>query len=171
MIKEVLTLGDERLLQVSQPVTEDEFNTQQLNALIEDMYDTMRYNNGVGISAVQIGVHKRIALIEYDNTNPRYLSIGYCPLTVVINPEIEVVGNETTSYNEGCLSIPEVRGSILRPLHLRYKFYDQFGGAIVGDSNAFFVRVMQHEIDHMNGILFPTRMRGLKTGLYGAIDD
>ncbi|MBP9743319.1 MAG: peptide deformylase [Burkholderiales bacterium] len=160
MIKEVLTVGDERLLQVSVPLAEDEFNTQQLNALIEDMYDTMRYNNGVGISAVQIGVRKRIALIEYDNTNPRYLSIGYCPLTVVINPEIEIVGNERISYNEGCLSIPEVRGSVSRPLHLRYKFYDQLGKLTVGDSNAFFARVIQHEIDHMNGILFPARIHG-----------
>jgi peptide deformylase len=163
MIREVLTIGDERLLKISKPVASSEFNTKELFSLIEDMRDTMHERGGVGIAAVQIGVHKRITLIEYDGSNPRYAQIGDCPLTVIINPQIEAVDNILCEYNEGCLSVPDMRGIVERPKHIRYKFYNQYGELISGDDDGFFVRVMQHEIDHMDGILFPERVTDKST--------
>ena len=160
MIKDVLITGDDRLLEISSEVEAHEFNTPELGNLIADMLDTMHHNNGVGIAAIQIGIPKRMALIEYDKNNPRYLDIGSCPLTVVINPKIEIIGDETWEHNEGCLSVPNQRGMVTRPKHLRYSFYDQSGKLITGTSDNFFTRVLQHEIDHMNGILFPTRITG-----------
>ena len=162
MIKELLTIGNEHLLQVSKEVAPDEFNTTQLSGLIRDLIDTMNFKGGVGISAVQIGIHKRIAVIGYDGSNPRYKQIGNCPLTVIINPVFEVVGNETCEYNEGCLSVPDSRGMVIRPKKIRYKFYDEIGKEAVGESDGFFARVLQHEIDHMNGILFPMRIEGAR---------
>jgi peptide deformylase len=160
MIKDVLITGDDRLLEISNDIFAHEFNTLELDSLISDMLDTMHHNNGVGIAAIQIGIPKRIALIEYDENNPRYADIGGCPLTVVINPKIEVIGTDTSEHAEGCLSVPNQRGVVIRPKHLRYSFYDATGKLITGVSDSFFTRVLQHEIDHMNGILFPTRLAG-----------
>lgn len=163
MIREVLIIGDERLLQISKPVTKNEFNTEALESLIVDMRDTMKAKGRVGIAAVQIGYHKRITLIEYENTNPRYAEIGSCPLTVIINPEVYAVGDSITEYNEGCLSVPDMRGMVSRPQKIHYKFYNQFGELIEGESDGFFARVLQHELDHMDGILFPDRVTDKST--------
>lgn len=158
MIREVLIDGDKRLLQISQEVTKGEFSSMGLLKLIRDMQDTMEFKHGIGISAVQVGVLKRIALIGYDQANPRYKEIGHCPLTVIINPTIEPVGSETCEYNEGCLSVPDIRGIVSRPKQIRYRFYNEHGELISGESADFFARVLQHEIDHMDGILFPMRI-------------
>jgi peptide deformylase len=155
MIKEVLKIGDPRLLEISKPVEPSEFKSQALNELITDMTDTMRHEGGVGISAVQIGVHKRIALIEYDNDNPRYEDTGRRPLTVIINPTLEFVDDEMSEYNEGCLSVPDERATITRPKRVKYSFYNADGQLTTGEDDTFFVRVLQHEVDHLNGILFP----------------
>ena len=165
MICEVLTIGDERLLKVSTEVQQSEFNTPELDVLIQDMYDTMLEQGGVGIAAIQIGCLKRILLIGYDGeSNQRYTSeIGLCPLTVVINPQIEAVGNEQADFNEGCLSVPGKRGMVSRPKHIRYSYYDQTGNLTRGESNGFFARVIQHEIDHLDGILFPMRIKDQST--------
>ncbi len=158
MIRDVLTIGDPRLLVVSAAISADEFNTSELNSLISDLYDTMKSRDGVGIAAVQIGYHKRVLLIEYDGNNPRYSHIGNCPLHVVINPEIEVIGNETVDYNEGCLSVPEERSVVNRPKFIRYRFFNQYGQLVEGENDGFFARVLQHEVDHLNGVLFPMRI-------------
>ena len=158
MIREVLIIGDERLVQVSQEVKPDEFNTHALAELITDMRDTMHEKGGVGIAAVQICYHKRVLLIEYDGNNPRYAEIGDCPLTVIINPQIENAGAETMEYNEGCLSVPDERGLVNRPKRIRYKYYNQLGELCQGEDDGFFARVLQHEVDHLDGILFPTRV-------------
>ena len=158
MIKDVLKIGDKLLLETSVQINQHEFNTVELNNLITDMRDTMHENGGVGISAIQIGIKKRVAIIEYDGNNPRYKDIGNCPLTVVINPEITVVGDEVSEYNEGCLSVPDARGLVTRPKHISYKFFDESGALVTGDDSGFFARVMQHEIDHMDGILFTMRI-------------
>ena len=163
MIREVLTIGDERLLQVSEPVRNHEFNTKELSSLIRDMEDTMDHKGGVGIAAVQIGYHKRITIIKYDGTNPRYAEIGDCPLTVIINPQIRALDTEQSTYNEGCLSVPYMRGMVSRPKRIHYQFYNQYGELISGEDDGFFVRVMQHEIDHMDGILFPFRVEDKNT--------
>lgn len=160
MIRHILTVGDNLLLEKSIPLESHEFNSNELKELINDMRDSMRESGGVGISAIQIGVKKRIALIEYDGDNPRYAEIGNCPLTVLINPEFRVVGDETSEYNEGCLSVPETRGVVIRPKHIKYKFFDETGRQIIGEDDGFFARVMQHEIDHMDGILFTMRIDG-----------
>ena len=158
MIKDVLVIGDPRLLEISKPVEPSEFKSQALRELITDMIDTMRHKGGVGISAVQIGVHKRVALIGYDNDNPRYKDTGVCPLTVIINPILEFVDDEMSDYNEGCLSVPGERGNITRHKHVKYSFYNAEGELITGENDTFFVRVLQHEVDHLNGILFPMRV-------------
>ncbi len=160
MIKPVLTIGDPRLGSSSEPIGIHEFNTPWLNSLIDDLVDTAKFKQGVGIAGVQIGVLKRIAIIEYDTTNTRYSNIGSCPLTVVINPEIEPVGNELSTLNEGCLSVPVARGDVTRYKKLKYRFYDQYGNLHTGTRDDFFVRVLQHELDHMNGIVFPMRISG-----------
>lgn len=164
MIREVLTIGDERLLQISQVVRSNEFNTPALAELISDMRDTMHEKGGVGIAAVQIGCHKRILLIEYDGNNPRYAEIGDCPLKIIINPQIESVGGETQDYNEGCLSVPDERGLVNRPKHIRYKYYNQLGEQFEGEDDGFFARVLQHEVDHLDGILFPMRVLSTQVG-------
>jgi peptide deformylase len=163
MIKEVLITGNEILLQRSTEVAQVEFNTPQLNAIIQDMIDTKNsIVSAVGIAAVQIGVLKRIAIIGFGENNPRYADIGSCPQTVLINPSYEVIGEESYELNEGCLSVPEKRGIVVRPKRLRYTYQDETGAVIAGETDSFFARVLQHEIDHMNGILFPMRIEGLK---------
>lgn len=158
MIRDVLTIGDDQLLQISLEVDVKEFNSQELFNIIADMRDTMHKEGGVGIAAVQIGYHKRITIIEFDGSNPRYSEIGDCPLTVIINPKIEAVGEEMIGYTEGCLSVPNLRGQVVRPKHIKYSYYNQYGELIQGENDGFFARVMQHEIDHMDGILFPSRV-------------
>lgn len=158
MIKDVLTIGNAKLTEVSQELGPHEFNSLELNSLVQDLLDTMTFKGGVGISAVQIGVLKRVALIGYDDSNARYRNIGSQPLIVVINPTIEVIGNEVCEYNEGCLSLPNERGMVVRPKKIRYKFYDEKGNMVSGESDGFFARVFQHELDHMDGILFPMRI-------------
>ena len=162
MIKNILKIGNQLLLDTSQVVSQDEFNTIELDDLIMDMRETMYELGGVGISAIQIGIKKRLAIIEYDGSNPRYKDIGDCPLTVIINPEIQAIGDETSEYNEGCLSVPDIRGEVIRPKHIRYKFYNQYGALITGEDSGFFARVIQHEIVHMNGVLFVTKSTNLE---------
>ena len=163
MIREVLTIGDKRLLQVSEPVKDNEFGTEELISLIKDMEDTKNDKGGVGIAAIQIGYHKRIMLIGYDSSNPRYCDIGDCPLTVIINPQIKVLDSQKSDYNEGCLSVPDTRGIVSRPKHISYQFYNQYGELVTGENDGFFARVMQHEIDHLDGVLFPSRVEDKST--------
>jgi peptide deformylase len=158
MIKDVLQQGDSRLSNISTPIQISEFNTPQLRDLITDMYDTMKYIQGVGIAAIQIGIAKRIAIIEYDTTNTRYSHIGSWPFTVVINPEIEPLQQDMTLRDEGCLSVRTKRGVTARYTAIKYKFYNQFGELVTGETDLFFARVIQHELDHMNGILFIERV-------------
>lgn len=163
MIKEVLTIGHEMLVQVSKEVMPEEFNTPPLDNLIKDMIDTMGYKNGaVGISAVQIGVLKRVIVIGYEDNNSRYSDTGNFPLTIMINPSFEIINDEVCEYNEGCLSVPDFRGIVVRSKKIRYKYQDVEGVVISGESDGFFARVFQHEVDHMNGILFPMRIEGVE---------
>jgi peptide deformylase len=159
MIRPVLRMGDPRLIERSAPVTE--FDTPELHALIQDMDDTMRAKNGAGIAAPQIGVQLQVVIFGV-GLNLRYPDAEQVPYTVLINPVIEPVGDEMEEGWEGCLSVPGMRGIVPRFTRLRYTGFDQFGKSIDRTVSGFHARVVQHETDHLQGILYPMRIRDLR---------
>jgi peptide deformylase len=158
-VKETLKMGQPLLWQVSEPV--EDFNTPELDALIEDMYDTMGALNGAGLAAPQIGVSKRV-VIFWVEANPRYPDVEAVPNTVLINPSIEVLTEEMENGWEGCLSVPGMRGLVPRYTRIRYSGFDQQGNAIKREANGFHARVVQHEVDHLDGILYPQRIEDMR---------
>lgn len=170
MILPIYKMGSECLKIVSTEVEPDEFGSEALDQLIQNMHETLIDSGGVGLAAPQIGVNKRILLIEYTGSKiTRYSDIGDCALKVIINPKIEFIGNEYTAFNEGCLSLPNLRGEVIRPKALKYSYFDQFGKQHSGEDNAFFARVLQHELDHLDGILYPIRMHDISKLSYADI--
>lgn len=162
MIHPIRKMGDPCLLMRSSEITAQEFNTPALLQLIEDLHDTQKHLGGVGIAAPQIGINKRLVIIEYYQAEiTRYSDVGDCPLKVIINPEIILLDGEQSIFNEGCLSVPGLRGEVSRPQAISYKYYDQFGNVHQGEDNGLFARVMQHECDHLDGILYPMRMQDI----------
>ncbi len=159
MIRPVLRMGDPRLIERSAPVTE--FDTPELQALIQDMDDTMRAKNGAGIAAPQIGVQLQVVIFGI-GFNPRYPDAEQVPYTVLVNPVLEAVGEEMEEGWEGCLSVPGMRGIVPRHVQLRYRGFDQFGNPIDRTVSGFHARVVQHETDHLQGILYPMRIRDLR---------
>ena len=151
-------MGDPRLLAVSQPVRE--FGTPALAALLDDMRDTMRDLNGAGLAAPQIGVHLRVVIFGVDS-NPRYPDAEPVPYTVLINPELTPLGAAQDEAWEGCLSVPGMRGLVPRWRDLRYTGFDPRGASIDRTVKDFHARVVQHEVDHLDGILYPRRIRDL----------
>ena len=162
-IKIVLRMGEPLLLQQAQPVTA--FDTAELHALITDMQDTMQAMNGAGIAAPQIGVSLQVVIFgqKLDNLekNPRYPDADSVPYTVLINPTLHFIGDEIEEGWEGCLSVPGMRGVVPRYTRLHYTGFDQFGNAIDRLVSGFHARVVQHECDHLNGILYPMRITDL----------
>ena len=158
MIREVLRMGDPRLLEVSQPV--DDFGSAALAALLEDMNDTKVALNGAGIAAPQIGVLKRMVIFGFDR-NERYPDAEAVPFTVLCNPVITPLSDEMEDGWEGCLSVPGLRGVVPRYTRIRYTGFDQHGHAIDREATGFHARVVQHECDHLDGILYPRRIRDL----------
>jgi peptide deformylase len=165
MIREVLRMGDPRLLRVAQPVTE--FGTPQLAALLQDMRDTMAHLDGAGLAAPQIGVDLRVVIFG-GMSNPRYPDSPAVPDTVLINPELLPLGNEEEAGWEGCLSVPGLRGWVPRWKHLRYAGCDETGRRFERTVDGFHARVVQHECDHLDGILYPMRVRDFR--LFGFTD-
>ena len=155
-VREILKMGDPRLLRVAEPVRE--FNTQELHALIVDMFDTMHAANGAGLAAPQIGVNLQLVIYGF-KSNARYPDAPQVPETVLINPVLTPIGDQMEEGFEGCLSVPGLRGSVPRYTRLHYEGYDQFGERIVRDAEGFHARVVQHEVDHLLGILYPARIR------------
>lgn len=155
MIRVVLRMGDPRLLEVAKPV--ESFGTPELLELVSDMRDTMADLDGAGLAAPQIGVSLRVVIFAVSG-NPRYPDAEEVPETVLINPEIEFVGDEKEEGWEGCLSVPGLRGLVPRFRRLRYRGFDQFGKRIDRTVEGFHARVVQHECDHLDGILYPMRM-------------
>ena len=149
-------MGEPVLLQVARPVTQ--FDTPELNTLLEDMHDTMIAENGAGLAAPQIGVSKQVVVFGFKQ-NPRYPNAEEVPYTILINPEIKPLGNEEEDGWEGCLSVPGMRGMAPRYAHIRYSGFDQFGKPIEREVSGFHARVVQHECDHLRGILYPMRIR------------
>ena len=158
MIREVLRMGDPRLLQRSQEV--QAFGTPELEVLLTDMRDTMAHLNGAGLAAPQIGVGLRVVIFGV-HANPRYPDVEEVPDTVLINPVLEPLGAELEDGWEGCLSVPGMRGLVPRYKRLRYRGFDQSGKPYEREVADFHARVVQHEVDHLDGILYPMRIRDL----------
>jgi peptide deformylase len=155
-VREILRMGDPRLLRVAEPVRE--FNTPQLDALIADMFETMHAANGAGLAAPQIGVNLQLVIFGF-RQNPRYPDAPEVPETVLINPTLRPLSDEMEEGFEGCLSVPGLRGSVPRYTRLHYEGFDQRGNRISRNAEDFHARVVQHEVDHLLGILYPMRIK------------
>lgn len=156
MIREVLKMGDARLLRIAEPVPV--FDTPELHALIADLFDTMHALNGAGLAAPQIGVNLRVVIFGFGNS-ARYPDAESVPQTVLINPVITFIGDEQEDGWEGCLSVPGLRGVVPRYRRLRYQGLDHFGKIVDRTVSDFHARVVQHECDHLDGVLYPMRVR------------
>jgi peptide deformylase len=165
-VRKVLRMGDPRLQQVASKVTQ--FGTAELHQLIEDMLDTMRAEDGAGLAAPQIGVDARVVVFEV-SSNPRYPEAEAVPRTILINPEITIVDKTEESCWEGCLSVPGLRGLVSRPIAVEYRGFDAVGQPIQCNAQGFHARVVQHECDHLDGILYPQRMHDFSQ--FGYIDE
>jgi peptide deformylase len=158
-IKPILRMGDPRLLLVSAPVPE--FATAQLRGLITDMEDTMRAARGAGLAAPQIGVLQRVVIFGGGRTE-RYPDAETVPYTVLINPRLKPLRGGREEDWEGCLSVPGLRGMVSRYRRLRYRGSDESGRPIDRTVSGFHARVVQHEVDHLDGVLYPTRIKDLR---------
>lgn len=160
-VREILRMGDERLLRVAQPVQETLFASAQMDELIVDLLDTMKAAKGAGIAAPQIGVDLRVVIFGGTGRNPRYPDAPEIPFTVLCNPTLEPLDDEKSPGWEGCLSVPGLRGEVPRYEHLRYSGRDAAGVAFVRVVDGFHARVVQHECDHLDGVLYPRRIEDM----------
>jgi peptide deformylase len=158
MIREVLRMGDDRLLRKAREV--DRFDTRDLHGLIADMFDTMRSLDGAGLAAPQIGVELRVVIFGF-GSSPRYPDAPPVPETVLINPVLTPLSETMEDGWEGCLSVPGLRGVVPRYSMLRYTGVDARGQPIDRSVDGFHARVVQHECDHLDGILYPMRIKDL----------
>lgn len=152
-------MGDPRLLEVAQPVAR--FGTPELEALIADLRDTMAHLSGAGLAAPQIGVGLRVVIFGVQ-ANPRYPHVEEVPDTVLINPVLEPLAGDQEDDWEGCLSVPGLRGMVPRYRHLRYSGRDALGRKLERVVEGFHARVVQHECDHLDGVLYPMRVRDFR---------
>lgn len=157
-IKTVLRMGDPRLLEKAVPVAA--FDTPELHALVQDMRDTMAALSGAGLAAPQVGIGLQVVIFGVVS-NPRYPDAELVPDTVLINPVLTPLSDEMEEGWEGCLSIPGLRGLVPRYKRLRYQGFDQFGNRMDRTVSAFHARVAQHECDHLQGVLYPMRIRDM----------
>ena len=155
-VQPILKMGDPRLLRQAEPVAR--FGTAELEALIADMFDTMHAANGAGLAAPQIGVNLQVVIFGF-GSNVRYPEAPAVPETVLINPIVTPLADELEDGWEGCLSVPGLRGMVPRHAQLRYEGFDRNGHAIRREVDGFHARVVQHECDHLAGILYPMRIR------------
>ncbi|MDP2144493.1 MAG: peptide deformylase [Gallionella sp.] len=170
-IRTVLRMGDARLQQMAAPVRD--FDSEELRGLLRDMRDTMEALNGAGLAAPQIGVGLRVVIFgtppdKDGGQNPRYPDADEVPYTVLINPVVTPLGESSEEGWEGCLSLPGLRGAVPRFLHIRYQGYDEYGALIDRTVSGFHARVVQHECDHLDGILYPMRMTDMSRFGYTA---
>lgn len=164
-VRPILKMGDPRLLRISKPVTE--FGTPELLSLINDMFETMAHADGAGLAAPQIGESIQLVIFGFDENQdlPDYLAV---PKTVLINPTITPIGQDIEESWEGCLSVPGMRGFVPRYQKVHYEGFDEYGNKISRDATGFHARVVQHECDHLIGILYPMRMEDMS--LFGFVD-
>ncbi len=159
-VREVLRMGHPVLRERARPV--ERLGTPELLALVEDMKDTMAAKNGAGLAAPQIGVSQRVVIFGVTK-NPRYPDAEEVPFTVLVNPKIVILTREVEQDWEGCLSVPGLRGKVPRYTKLRYSGFDAEGNPVEREAEGFHARVVQHECDHLDGILYPQRMTDLGT--------
>jgi peptide deformylase len=164
-VREILKMGDPRLLRQAEPIAE--FGTPELDALIADMFDTMHAANGAGLAAPQIGVNLQLVIFGFKH-NVRYPDAPPVPETVLINPVLTPLSQDQEDGWEGCLSVPGLRGMVPRWTKLHYEGFDQYGNAISRDVDGFHARVVQHECDHLAGILYPMRVKDFSR--FGFVD-
>jgi peptide deformylase len=157
-VRPVLKMGHPLLRQVAAAV--EVFDAAQMQALLIDMEDTMRELHGAGIAAPQIGVSLRVVIFELQE-NPRYPQVAPIPFTVLINPMLEPLGTELEEGWEGCLSVPGLRGVVPRYRRLHYSGLDAHGQFFERTVEGFHARVVQHEVDHLDGVLFPQRVQDM----------
>ncbi len=155
-VREILKMGDPRLLQAAAPVID--FSRRELEQLVADMFDTMHAADGAGLAAPQIGVGLRLVIFGFGSNN-RYPEAPPVPETVLINPQLTPLSEQMEDGWEGCLSVPGMRGVVPRFARLHYEGVDQHGQRISRDVDGFHARVVQHEVDHLDGILYPMRIR------------
>ena len=172
-VRDILKMGDARLLRIAQPVRE--FDTPALRALIADMFDTMAAADGAGLAAPQIGVDLQLVIFGFER-NERYPDAPPVPQTVLVNPVITPQGEAMEEGWEGCLSVPGLRGVVPRHARIRYAGLDAQGRPIERDAEGFHARVVQHECDHLQGVLYPMRVRdftrfGYTSVLFPGLDD
>ena len=172
-VRDILKMGDARLLRIAQPVRE--FDTPALRALIADMFDTMAAADGAGLAAPQIGVDLQLVIFGFER-NERYPDAPPVPQTVLVNPVITPQGEAMEEGWEGCLSVPGLRGVVPRHARIRYAGLDAQGRQIERDAEGFHARVVQHECDHLQGVLYPMRVRdftrfGYTSVLFPGLDD
>lgn len=158
-VRKVLHMGDPRLLEVAQPVTE--FDTPELDALVVDLFETMQVEDGVGLAAPQVGVGLRVVVFGYEIPGD-VANFETVPPSVLINPMIEPLSEEEDEAWEGCLSVPGMRGLVPRYRSIRYRGMDQKGSPIDRVVEDFHARVVQHECDHLDGVLYPRRIRDMR---------
>jgi peptide deformylase len=165
-VRDVLRMGHPVLRERAKPV--EQFGTPELRALLQDMQDTMAHKNGAGLAAPQIGVSQRIVIFGVDH-NPRDPDAEEVPFTVLVNPKITMLTRDVEEDWEGCLSVPGMRGIVPRYTKLRYSGFDIEGNPIERVADGFHARVVQHECDHLDGILYPQRMTDLSR--FGFIEE
>ncbi|SEM33100.1 peptide deformylase [Luteibacter sp. UNCMF331Sha3.1] len=157
MIREILKMGDERLLRIAPPVPPDMIGSPELDALIDDMFETMHHVGGVGLAAPQIGVDLQLVIFGFDSSE-RYPDAPPVPQTILLNPVIVPLSDEMEEGWEGCLSVPGLRGVVDRYATIRYTGVDPKGKPIDRVAEGFHARVVQHECDHLIGRLYPSRI-------------
>jgi len=162
----VLRIGDPRLLMVAEPV--DKFDTPELHQLVEALQDTMKAHEGAGLAATQIGVMQRVVVFGVED-NSRYPDAEEVPLTVLVNPVITPLTDERQEDWEGCLSVPGMRGMVPRFSRVRYTGFDPAGNPVEREADGFHARVVQHECDHLDGILYPQRIENMRA--FGYTDE
>ena len=158
-IRKVARMGHPVLRQVGRKVQKNEVGSPELERLIDDMVETMHEYDGIGLAAPQVHESVQVAVIEFDEENPRYQGMGLQPQMVFLNPVITVLDPTPQSYWEGCLSIPEIRGLVARPRKVRVDFWDRAGKESSLVAEGFLATVVQHELDHLSGVLFVDRIQ------------
>lgn len=160
-IKPIVKMGNVQLATPSLPVDEPNKPRREIDLLIADMLDSMHAENGVGIAAPQIGCNLRVIIFGFEE-NERYPNASSLPLTVLINPVIKILSDTMEDGWEGCLSVPGLRGLVPRYQKIEYSGYDERGGFITRIADGFHARVVQHEYDHLDGILYPQRIKDMR---------